>query len=151
MGARSGRYELKRARSQGALAIGVLTIGELAARAGLRPSAIRYYEARGLLPAPDRRSGRRIYAASALDRLAAIRLAKGAGFTVSEVRALLDGGRRRLIRAKSRELRERIAELAAAQSVLESLRDCGCRALVECGRVVRAARAERVARAVGPA
>ena len=144
MSTRRPRYELKHTRSQGADPAD-LTIGELAARAGLRPSAIRYYEARGLLPAPERRSGRRSYTPSALDRLAAIRLAKSAGFTIQEARALLAGGRGRLVRAKRRELRERIAELTAAQRVLQALDACGCRVLFECERVVDAARAQRPA------
>ncbi len=68
-----------------------LTIGEVARRAGLRPSALRYYERAGLLPAPQRINGRRRYDPGVLQRLAAIRLAQQAGFTLAQIRLLLDG------------------------------------------------------------
>src|SRR5438093_7185495 len=68
-----------------------LTVGELARQAGLRPSAIRYYESAGLLPAPVRVSGWRRYDATVLERLAVIELAKQAGFTLAEIRTLLRG------------------------------------------------------------
>ena len=55
----------------------MLTIGQVASRAGLRASAIRYYEAQGLLPAALRHAGKRVYDDSILDRLAMIALAAG--------------------------------------------------------------------------
>ena len=66
-------------------------IKSLARQAGLRPSAIRYYESAGLLPAPVRVSGWRCYDGSARTRLAVIELAKLAGFTLAETRILLRG------------------------------------------------------------
>jgi MerR family redox-sensitive transcriptional activator SoxR len=71
--------------------VGDLTIGQAARRAGIRPSALRYYEGVGLLPAPRRVNGRRRYDADILRILAVIRLAKHAGFTVAETRTLLHG------------------------------------------------------------
>src|SRR5712691_10079257 len=68
-----------------------LTIGKVAQRAGLRPSAIRYYESVNILPAPHRINGRRLYDSSVFDRLAVVQLAQQAGFTVSEMRALFNG------------------------------------------------------------
>ncbi len=68
-----------------------LTIGEVARRAGIRPSALRYYESVGLLPAPRRVGGQRLYGAGVLDQLAVIHLAQQAGFTVVEIRTLLHG------------------------------------------------------------
>src|SRR6516164_9485771 len=65
-----------------------LTIGEVATAANLRPSAIRYYESEGLLPAPARRSGRRVYGRSILNRLAVIKLASQCGFSLAEIHAL---------------------------------------------------------------
>ena len=47
----------------------MLTIGHVAAKAGLRPSAIRYYEEQGLVRATDRKGGKRIYDPSVLERL----------------------------------------------------------------------------------
>src|SRR3954463_14580583 len=66
-----------------------LTIGEVARRAGLNASAIRYYESRGVLPEPDRESGRRRYTDETVRRLHVIDVAKRAGFTLDEARALL--------------------------------------------------------------
>jgi MerR family redox-sensitive transcriptional activator SoxR len=68
-----------------------LTIGEAARRAGVRTSALRYYEGIGLLPAPRRVSGRRRYDGEVLRALGVIRLAKQAGFTMAETRTLLPG------------------------------------------------------------
>ena len=68
-----------------------LSIGEVARLAGLRPSAIRYYERVGLLPQATRVGGRRQYDDSILRRLAAIRLGQRAGFTLSEIRTLWKG------------------------------------------------------------
>src|SRR2546430_2282792 len=65
-----------------------LAIGEIARRAGLRPSAIRYYERVGLLPRPDRVSGRRRYDPEMLNLLAAIDVSKRAGFSLAEVATL---------------------------------------------------------------
>lgn len=62
----------------------------MAERAGLRTSALRFYEARGLLPAPERTAGSRRYDPTVLRRLALIEVAKQAGFTLAEVRELLD-------------------------------------------------------------
>jgi MerR family redox-sensitive transcriptional activator SoxR len=67
----------------------MLTIGQVASRTGLRASAIRYYEAQGLLPRPSRQAGRRMYSTSILERLAVIELAKTAGFSLADVRALV--------------------------------------------------------------
>src|ERR687898_998942 len=72
-----------------------MSIGEVARRAGVKPSALRYYEGVGLLPPPERTNGRRRYDGEVLrevlDRLAVVRVAQQAGFTISEIRTLLDG------------------------------------------------------------
>lgn len=68
-----------------------MMIGELAQRASVSVQTIRYYERRGLLPAPRRTVTRyRTYERSDLARLGFIRRAKDLGFTLSEVRELLD-------------------------------------------------------------
>ena len=61
----------------------MLTIGEVARRAGVAASALRYYEREGLIPKADRRGGKRVYGEDILDRLALIAVAKGGGFTVA--------------------------------------------------------------------
>ncbi|MDQ3808835.1 MAG: MerR family transcriptional regulator [Chloroflexota bacterium] len=69
-----------------------MTIGQAARRAGLRPSAIRFYEAAGLLPSPQRRpGGQRRYDPAILQWLAVIRVAQEAGFTIDEIRELFSG------------------------------------------------------------
>ncbi len=63
-----------------------LTIGEVAQRAGLRASAIRYYEDIGVLPVPERvYGGHRRYSERVFQRLAFIQLAQQAGFSMAEI------------------------------------------------------------------
>ena len=66
----------------------MLAIGEVAQRAGVRPSTIRYYESIGLLPPPARVNGRRRYDAAVLERLRIVRTAQEVGFTLDEIRDL---------------------------------------------------------------
>jgi len=68
-----------------------LTIGGVARRAGVRPSAIRYYESVGLLASPPRVGGRRRYDPRVLRQLAVIGVAQQAGFTIAEIKILLHG------------------------------------------------------------
>ena len=60
-----------------------VSIGEIARRMGLRPSAIRFYESEQLLEPTRRRGGRRVYDESICERLALIQLARRAGFTIA--------------------------------------------------------------------
>ncbi len=67
-----------------------LTIGALAKQAGVPTSTIRYYERRGLLRPDGRSEGNyRVYGEEALDRLQFVRSAQAAGFTLSDISALL--------------------------------------------------------------
>ena len=66
------------------------TIGEVAKRAGLNVSAIRFYEAEGLLPEAPRVAGQRRYGDATLSRLGVIDVAKRAGFSLDDIRVLLD-------------------------------------------------------------
>ena len=67
----------------------LLTIGEVAALAGVQTSALRYYERIGILPKPRRVSGQRRYSREILPLLAVIQLAKEANCSLPEIRALL--------------------------------------------------------------
>src|SRR5882724_8868214 len=90
-----------------------MSIGEVASEAGLRPSAIRYYERLGVLPQAVRVSGRRQYDDAVVERLAIVRFAKQVGFTIDEVRDLLDGIDRRPPPERWRQMAERkLAEVA---------------------------------------
>ena len=65
-----------------------MKIGELAAATGLAPSAIRFYEQSGLLPAAQRSAnGYRTYSTDAVERLRYIQLAQALGFTLDTLRA----------------------------------------------------------------
>src|SRR5215472_15481815 len=92
----------------------LLTIGELARRTGVATSALRYYEERGLLPAPARMSGQRRYAESTVALVSIILLLRDVGFSLSEQqafmtsRAVAPDGWRRLARRKLSQLDEQI-------------------------------------------
>jgi MerR family redox-sensitive transcriptional activator SoxR len=113
-----------------------LSIGEVAGRAGLRASAVRFYEKEGLLPKPARSGGRRVYGESILERLAVIEFAKQSGFRVEEIRRLLQGSPgsepvslrwQALVRDKLEELKvqqQRIAALAGSRGEMPLSR-CG--------------------------
>src|SRR2546427_66794 len=121
-----------------------LTIGAVAQRAGIRPSAIRYYESVEFLPAPRRINGRRLYDSSVLDRLAVIQMAQQAGFTVSEIRTLFNGftaetpASARWEELAHQKLVEVDALMRRAQAMKrlleEELLRCRCLTLDECAR-----------------
>jgi MerR family transcriptional regulator, redox-sensitive transcriptional activator SoxR len=123
-----------------------LTIGEAARRAGIRPSAIRYYESVRLLPAPRRSSGRRRYDASVLHRLALIQRAQEAGFTVGEIKSLFydfapetSAGERwqALAQHKLVEVEALISRAQGMKRLLEEcVLQCRCPSLEECARLV---------------
>jgi MerR family transcriptional regulator, redox-sensitive transcriptional activator SoxR len=118
-----------------------LTIGEVARRAELRPSAIRYYEKLGLLPEPPRQSGQRRYDPRILERLAIVRFAKFVGFKVGEIRLLLDGSPDRPPPQRWREMAETrvghldtlIIEAIAVRALLQTTLRQKCPKLVERG------------------
>ncbi len=122
-----------------------LTIGEVARRAGVRASAIRYYEEAGLLEEPERVGGKRRYDEGVLRRLALIGGAKRAGFTLSEIRALLHGFPagagaaerwRALASEKLVEVDTAIAHLRETRELLEEALRCECASLDECARLL---------------
>ena|SRR5882724_2441746 len=118
-----------------------MRIGELARRAGLSTSAIRYYEEQGLLPPAERRAGQRVFDEPALTQLAVVQLAKEVGFTVAEIRALLADFAvhrwRRLAERKLVELRQRQVRIRVMTALLERLLECRCVDLDVCGRSLR--------------
>jgi DNA-binding transcriptional MerR regulator len=75
-----------------------MQISELAKEAGIRASAIRYYERIGLLPAPRRMNGWRFFERDALDYLTLIRFGIKTGFTLKQLRLLLDRNSTRRLR-----------------------------------------------------
>ncbi len=61
------------------------SIGEVARRSSIRPSAMRYYASVGVLSPPRGANGHRRYAPDVLSRLAVVRMAQAAGFTIAEI------------------------------------------------------------------
>src|SRR3954451_20327505 len=103
----------------------MLTIGELARRAGIATSALRYWEELGLLPTPARVSGQRRYPESAVEMVGFILLLRDAGFSLADQKSLaaargvaLDEWRR-LAERKLDELDEQIAKAQAAREAIE--------------------------------
>ena len=126
----------------------VLSIGEVARRAGVSASALRYYEEAGLLGEPERVGGKRRYDEGVLHSLALIGGAKRAGFTLGEIRTLLHGfptgtgaAKRwwELAVEKLAEVDEAILQLQETRGLLEEALRCQCASLDECARLLHEA------------
>ena len=116
-----------------------MRIGEVAGRAGVRVSLIRYYEEIGLLPAPERVSGQRRYDGSVLRRLAVIDVAQRAGLSLDDIRELVQHGTDPMsehLRARAeRRLPEIDALIERAQRVrawLQTATTCDCQSIDDC-------------------
>ena len=115
-----------------------LTIGEVARRAGVATSSIRYYERIGLLPRPERSGGQRRYRADVLDKLGFIGVAQSAGFKLREIKALMDGAdglgepMRALSSRKLGEVEALLERTKAMKGWLEAAQECGCATPDEC-------------------
>jgi MerR family transcriptional regulator, redox-sensitive transcriptional activator SoxR len=126
-----------------------LTIGEVARRSGVNPSAIRYYESVGLVE-PERRSGgRRLYGEVAVERLALISFAKEMGFSLDEVRQLLAGfpddtpaGARwtELATSKLAELDEEAQRIEVMRGALQRIMRCRCVSVEQCAHGIAKSR-----------
>ena len=122
-----------------------MKIGELARRAGVRASSIRYYESIHLLPEPERVSGQRRYGPEAVRLLAVIAAARRGGLSLDEIRELLVADRagspvgmelRRIAQDKLPEIDARIEEAHAKRRWLEAASECACTALDDCSLVL---------------
>jgi MerR family redox-sensitive transcriptional activator SoxR len=119
-----------------------LTIGELAARSGVAPSALRYYERLGLIRAGRTGGNQRRYDRSELRRVAFIRIAAQVGIPLDEVKAALDelpdartptkADWARLSAAWRKRLDEQIRLLQGLRDRLTSCIGCGCLSLRTC-------------------
>jgi MerR family transcriptional regulator, redox-sensitive transcriptional activator SoxR len=124
-----------------------LSIGELARRCGLAPSAIRYYEKAGLLPRALRVSRQRRYGREMIGRLRLLQAARAAGFSIRETRAFLTGFPpttrpavrwQTLAQRKLVEISCQIERLERMKRLLESGFRCSCLSLEECARIIGA-------------
>jgi MerR family transcriptional regulator, redox-sensitive transcriptional activator SoxR len=119
-----------------------IEIGALTRRSGVAASALRYYEAEGLISGARTASGRRRYPRGVLRRVAFIRVAQSLGLSLAQIRAALatlPGERTptqadwsRLSRAWQPLLDERIAALMRLRDQLNSCIGCGCLSLRNC-------------------
>ena len=116
-------------------------IGEVARRSQKPPSTIRYYEEIGLIPQPERVSGRRRYQPEILRTLAVIETAQRAGLALDEVRLLLEASPndnaatdrlREVAERKLPELNEAIARAELVRGWLEDAALCHCPTLDDC-------------------
>ena len=119
-----------------------LTIGEVADRAGVAQSALRFYEREGLLEATRSAGGQRRYHRDVLRRIAFVRAAQRVGLSLDEIRAALSSlpeGRtptakdwERLSKSWRPLLDHRIEELQRLRDSLDSCIGCGCLSLKAC-------------------
>ncbi|HVE46914.1 MAG TPA: redox-sensitive transcriptional activator SoxR [Acidimicrobiales bacterium] len=120
----------------------MLTIGEVAERAGVSTSALRFYERQGLISSTRTDGGQRRYHRDVLRRIAFVRAAQRVGLTLDEISAALGtlpDGRTptaadwdRLSRSWRPLLDRRISELERVRDKLDSCIGCGCLSLRVC-------------------
>ncbi len=120
-----------------------LTIGELSARSGVAASALRFYEAEGLIYSRRTDGNQRRFPVVTLRRVALIQAGKAAGVPLERIRAALDTlpsdrspGKKdwaRLSRSWREDLDRRIAALEAIRGRLTTCIGCGCLSLRVCG------------------
>ena len=119
-----------------------LTIGEVAARSGVATSALRFYEAEGLIASERTDSGHRRYPRSVLRRVAFIVFAQKIGLSLEEVgvelaklprnRAPERGDWAKLSSGWTKRIDQRIAELERMKAGLTECIGCGCLSLDRC-------------------
>jgi MerR family redox-sensitive transcriptional activator SoxR len=118
------------------------SVGEVAERAGVATSALRFYEANGLISSERNDAGHRRYHADVLRRVGFIKVAQRVGLSLDEIRSALDSlpGRRtpnrrdwaRLAASWRPVIDERIALLEAMKENLDGCIGCGCLSLDTC-------------------
>lgn len=118
-----------------------LPIGEVAQQVGVQTSAIRYYESIGLLAEPVRVSGQRRYDGNVINRLRVIRVAQELGFTLDEIKTLLDGFSpdtppserwQAMARTKLPEIDAIIERATTMRRLLNAGLDCQCVTIEDC-------------------
>jgi MerR family transcriptional regulator, redox-sensitive transcriptional activator SoxR len=143
-GTTSSALEVKwyRRRVAGPSASDELSIGEVARRSGLAPSALRFYEDVGLVASERTAGGHRVYPRHVLRRLGVIRIAQRLGLSLDEIRDALDvlppdraptkAEWSKMSRAWRVRLDERISTLEALRDELGGCIGCGCLSLRRC-------------------
>ncbi|WP_420590151.1 helix-turn-helix domain-containing protein [Bacterioplanoides sp.] len=118
-----------------------MDIGEVAQLSGLPASAIRYYEAKGLIASVSRKGLRRQFSDLVVQRLALIQLGRQAGFSLDELKQMFDDNEgaidRQLLRDKADELDEQIRQLVRMRDGLRHAADCPAPSHFECPKFLR--------------
>ncbi|MEO9971591.1 MAG: redox-sensitive transcriptional activator SoxR [Hyphomonadaceae bacterium] len=118
------------------------TIGKLATRTGLSTSAIRFYEAKGLIKADRNKGGQRRFAPSDIRRLSFIMITQQQGFTLGEIADMLGGlpnartptekDWAKISKRLHQRIDERITQLEHMRKNLDGCIGCGCLSLKKC-------------------
>lgn len=121
-----------------------IDIAEVARRSGVRASALRYYEEKGLIASTGRRGLKRLFDPGVVERLALIALGRAAGFSLDEMGDMLaapgpqvDKAR---LAAKAEELDRRIGQLTRMRDGLRHAAACPAPSLMECDHFMRIVR-----------
>jgi MerR family redox-sensitive transcriptional activator SoxR len=132
------------------------SISEVGRKVGFRASAIRYYEQVGILERARRVSGQRRYDETVLYRLAVVRRAQEAGFTLDEIRQLFFGFSqstpvserwKRIAERKMLELDARIEQIRSMRKLLKKLETCcECETVERCGARIPRSRGSKARR-----
>ncbi len=118
-----------------------LSIGQLAEKADVNASTLRYYESIGLLPSPNRKNGQRRYEERLLDRINFIKVAQQTGFSIQEIVVLLEGFEtdnslskrwEQMAEQKRSELEERKRQINSMIQILDNGLSCKCITWSEC-------------------
>lgn len=114
-----------------------MDIGEVARRAGVPVSTLRFYEQKGLIASTGRRGLRRLFDSGVLDRLALIALARTGGFSLDEIaRMFTPGGQphldRKMLADKADELDRTIRQMSAMRDGLRHAAACPAPSHMEC-------------------
>ena len=120
----------------------VFSIGEVAAKLGIAPSTIRYYESERLLPPAVRKSGRRRYLQEDIQVIQAVVAARNMGLSIASIRAIKPSiGRlskdrhpiETFLQDLLTETDRKIGELTAQRNALREALDCRCTSPTQCG------------------
>ena len=114
-----------------------MDISEVAKRAGVAASRLRFYEEKGLIQSTGRRGQRRVFAAEVLDQLAFIALGQAAGFSLDEIRPMLAQGSepaidRQQLLDKAQQLDQTIRQLSAMRDGLQHAAACSAPSHMQC-------------------
>lgn len=120
----------------------MFSIGELSKRAGVKIPTIRYYEQMGLIAAPARSEGnQRRYSKEGLNRLSFIRHSRELGFSIDDIRELLDLSQHpekpcddahNMAARRLEDVRSRIAKLRRLERELERISSCDADSIAHC-------------------